>query len=134
MKPYSEGVKTKGLDNLFYISCQKAEAGWDLTKIRDAAHLLASYSLIQYHASDRHMSMNPLVHAWARDILTEDLQRDAWAAARSTLSSINSGDHALEFPQPNLTPHIDSCMSLCTKSSFPNESSPSEVEVAANFA
>lgn len=84
---------SKGIDNLLYISYQKADTGWDPTEIREAAHLLASYSLIMYDASDHPMSMHPLVETWARDRLTEGSQNHCWAVASSILSSINSEDY-----------------------------------------
>lgn len=87
---------SKGIDNLLYTSttsCQKADTGWDPTEIREAAHLLASYSLIMYDALDHPMSMHPLVETWARDRLTEGSQNHCWAVASSTLSSINSEDY-----------------------------------------
>jgi hypothetical protein len=81
------GDLSKNIAGLFYISSQEALAERDPFVIRDAATLLASFSLIKIDATGCRMSMLPLVHVWARDRLLEDLQEQYWAMAGYTFTA-----------------------------------------------
>ncbi|KAN0071003.1 TPR-like protein [Elaphomyces granulatus] len=100
----------KNLAGMFYIS-EEGGSEWDPTSmIREAAVLLASFSLIKLDLIHHSMSMHPLVHAWARDRLSEDLRQHYRAAAGYTLSSaISKTFHASDYKfRRILVPHIDS--------------------------
>ena len=128
---------SKNISSLFYIRSQERQAKWDLILIREAAVLLASFSLIKIDAIGRRMSMHPLVHVWTRDCLLEDLQRHYWAAASYTLASgiswtYKSSDY--DFRRA-LVPHIDSCISLCKDKPIVScYAGSDQVEMAARFA
>lgn len=66
------------------------------------------------------MSMHPLVHVWARDRLSEELQKVSWVITSSTLAATMSWEYDLKdqrFRQ-SLLPHIKSCISFCTDKPF----------------
>jgi tetratricopeptide repeat protein len=101
----------KNLAGMFYISSEEGGSEWDPTAIREAAVLLASFSLVKLDLIHHSMSMHPLVHAWARDRLSEDLRKHYRAVASYTLSSaISKTFHASDYQfRRILVPHIDSC-------------------------
>src|SRR5438105_1068728 len=55
--------------------------------------------------------MHPLVHIWARDRLSEELQRQYWALSLEYRLT----DYRF---RRTLVPHIDSCISLCGDGPF----------------
>jgi hypothetical protein len=68
-----EGPFFQNMEDLFYM-CPLQEMGkWDPMVIREAAVLLASFSLIRIEETGYRISMHPLVHVWARDCLSEAL-------------------------------------------------------------
>ena len=101
----------KSLAGLFYISSEEGGSEWDPAVIREAAVLLASFSLIKLDLIHHSMSMHPLVHAWARDRLSEDSRQHYRAAASYTLSSaISRTFHISDYRfRRMLIPHIDTC-------------------------
>ncbi|KAN0070627.1 hypothetical protein V8E54_011496 [Elaphomyces granulatus] len=102
----------KNLAGLFYIASGEDASEWDPTVILEAAALLASFSLIKLDPIHHSMSMHPLVHAWARDRLSEDSRHHYRVAAAYTLSSaISSTFHASDYRfRRMLIPHIDLCL------------------------
>ncbi len=131
------GDLSKNISSLFYIRPQDRLAEWDPILIREAAVLLASFSLIKFDAIGRRISMHPLVHMWTRDCLLEDLQQYYWAAASYTLASSISWTYTLSdynFRRV-LVPHVDSCISLCKDGPIVGcHSSSDRIEMAARFA
>jgi tetratricopeptide (TPR) repeat protein len=107
-----EETLQKNLASLFYIASEDGASEWDPTVLREAAALLASFSLIKLDLIHHSMSIHPLVHAWARDRLSEDSRHHYQVAAAYTLSSAIS----LTFLASDyrfrrmLVPHIDSCL------------------------
>lgn len=101
--------------NVFYLQPQQQKAkNWNRIIIREAAVLLASFSLIKIDEAGHCISMHPLVHVWARDRLSEELQSRYWATSSFTLAATLSP----ELPSTDyrfrrsLLPHIKSCISL----------------------
>ncbi|KAI9768501.1 MAG: hypothetical protein M1840_004911 [Geoglossum simile] len=110
----------KNIANKFYMRSQEGLAEWNPIIIREAAVLLASFSLIKIDETDRHMSMHPLVHVWARDRLSEKLQKHFWVTASFTLAAAISlefqlSDYSL---RRSLVSHIESCIFLCKDKPF----------------
>ena len=135
-----EPLLFQDITHMFYMRSQEALESWDATLIREAAVLLASFSLIKIKDDEigRRMSMHPLVHVWARDRLSEELQRCSWITASSTLGVSMSfwGSHwtDIRFRQ-SLLLHIESCINLCSDQPFfSNYSGLSRIEMAKNFA
>ncbi|KAH0555801.1 hypothetical protein GP486_006255 [Trichoglossum hirsutum] len=127
----------KNIANLFYIRSQEELTGWDPFVIREAAVLLASFSLIKIDESRRRMSMHPLVHTWARDRLSEKLQRHYWTMASSTLAAAISWEYQLSDYRfrRSLVPHIDSCIYLCMDGPLLNRyPEMGRIDTAARFA
>jgi len=81
--------------------------------------------------------MHPLVHAWARDRLSEDLRQHYRATASYTLSSaipwtFHTSDYRL---RRMLVPHIDSCLESCqSTSAILRYSDDHQVEMARKFS
>ncbi|KAI9764475.1 MAG: hypothetical protein M1840_008401 [Geoglossum simile] len=127
----------KNITNLFYICSQEELTEWDPIVIREAAVLLASFSLIKIDETGHRMSMHPLVHTWARDRLSEKLQRHYWTMASSTLAAAISWENQLSDIRfrRSMIPHIDSCIYLCKDgpllSRYPEMD---RIDMAARFA
>jgi tetratricopeptide (TPR) repeat protein len=124
----------KNLAGMFYIS-EEGGSEWDPTSmIREAAVLLASFSLIKLDLIHHSMSMHPLVHAWARDRLSEDLRQHYRAAAGYTLSSaISKTFHASDYKfRRILVPHIDSYLQC--SSTVLRYSDEDQVEMSDRFS
>ena len=105
--------------------------------IREAVVLLSSFSLIKIDEMGCRMSMHPLVHVWARDRLSEELQRHYWAMASSTLAATISWEYQFSDYRfrRSLVPHIDSCISLYKQGPFLSRYSQLDrVDMAAGFA
>ena len=72
---WSNSYKRRGppqeIAHMFYMHAQEEVQNWDPTMIREAAALLASFSLIKFDETVYCMSMRPLVHVWARDRLSK---------------------------------------------------------------
>ena len=143
---YRRGDSSQDIIHMFYMQPQQKAGDWDPTMIREAADLLASFSLInlgtkrdtkRIDETGRRMSMHPLVHVWARDRLSEELQRCSWIITSSTLAATMSWEYALidyRFRR-SLLPHIESCISLCRDKPFLDEYSElNRVSVAEGFA
>jgi tetratricopeptide (TPR) repeat protein len=127
----------KNIANLFYMRSQEGLAKWDPIMIREAAVLLASFSLIKIDGVGPYMSMHPLVHVWARDRLSEEMQNHYWAMASSTLAaSIPWGFQLSDYRfRQSLVPHIDSCIFLCKDKPFlSSHSGMDRADMAAGFA
>lgn len=122
---------------MFYMQSSEEKKDWDPVIIREAAVLLASFSLIQIDETGRSMSMHPLVHVWARDRLSEELQRCFWVTTSPTLAATISAEERLSDYRFRrcLLPHIKSCISLCRDKSFlSNFSGQNRVDMAERFA
>ncbi|KAN0070689.1 hypothetical protein V8E54_011558 [Elaphomyces granulatus] len=135
----TRGVETlqENLAGMFYVSSEQGGSEWDPTMIREAAVLLASFSLIKLDPIHHSMSMHPLVHAWARDRLSEDLRQHYRAAASYTLSSAISWTfHTSDYRfRRMLIPHIDSCLGSCqSASAILKYSDDHQVEMAHKFS
>ncbi|KAI9773955.1 MAG: hypothetical protein M1839_001967 [Geoglossum umbratile] len=127
----------KKIANLFYIHSQEGLTEWDPIVIREAAVLLASFSLIKIDETGHRMSIHPLVHTWARDRLSEKLQRHYWTMASSTLAAAISGERQLSDYRfrHSMIPHIDSCIYLCKDGPFLSRyPEMDQVDIAASFA
>ncbi|OCK79674.1 hypothetical protein K432DRAFT_354452 [Lepidopterella palustris CBS 459.81] len=122
---------------MFYMYPQGETMEWDPIVIREAAVLLASFSLIKIDGASRRMSMHPLVHVWARDRLSEELQGRYWVTASSTLAATMSWEYQLfdyRFRQ-SLIPHIQSCINFYKGGPFiSRDSKRNRVDMAAGFA
>ena len=142
---YRRGDSSQDIIHMFYMQPQKKAGDWDPTMIREAADLLASFSLInlgrerdtkRIDETGRRMSIHPLVHVWARDRLSEEFQRCSWIITSSTLAATMSWEYALidyRFRR-SLLPHIESCISLCRDKPFLDEYSElNRVRVAEGF-
>ncbi|MCJ1349722.1 hypothetical protein MMC31_007963, partial [Peltigera leucophlebia] len=137
IKSYEIGDLPQDIAHMFYMQSQDEENHWDPLIIREAVVLLASFSLIKIDEIGHCMSMHPLVHVWARDRLSEELQKSFWVTSSSTLAATISLDRGLtEYRfRRSLLPHIKSCMSLCTDKPFLSEfSGLNRVDMAAAFA
>ena len=123
----------KNLASLFYIP-EKDGSEWNPAAIREAAVLLASFSLIKLDLIHRSMSMHPLVHAWARDRLSEDSRQDYRVAVSYSLSSAISWTFQVSDYRFRrmLLPHIDACL----ESSSPvlRYSDEDQIQMAAKFS
>ena len=127
----------KNLAGMFYISSEEGGSEWDPTVIREAAVLLASFSLIKLDLIHHSISMHPLVHAWARDRLSEDSRQHYQTAASYTLSSAISWTYrASDYKfRRMLVPHIDSCLeSRQCSSSILTYSDENQLEMAERFS
>ncbi|KAN0067442.1 hypothetical protein V8E54_014532 [Elaphomyces granulatus] len=127
----------KNLAGMFYISSEEGGSEWDPTVIREAAVLLASFSLIKLDLIHHSMSMHPLVHAWARDRLSGDPRQHYQTAASYTLSSAISWTfRASDYKfRRMLVPHIDSCLgSRQCSSSILRYSDENQLQMAASFS
>ncbi len=136
-KRYELGSLHQDITHMFYMQSREEEKDWDPVIIREAAVLLASFSLIQIDETGRSMSMHPLVHVWARDRLSEELQRCFWVTTSSTLAATISAEERLSDYRFRrcLLPHIKSCISLCRDKSFlSNFSGQNRVDMAERFA
>ena len=127
----------KNLAGMFYITSEEGGSEWDPTVIREAAVLLASFSLIKLDLIHHSMSMHPLVHAWARDRLSGDPRQHYQTAASYTLSSaISRTFHASDYKfRRMLVPHIDSCLeSRQCSLSILRYSDENQLEMATRFS
>ena len=122
--------------HMFYMHSQKGE-DWDPILIREATVLLASFSLIKINKTRGCMSMHPLVHLWARDRLSKELQDRYWIITSSTLAASISWKYQLtdfRFRQ-SLLPHIKSCIRFCRDKPFLSRYLElSRVKMAEGFA
>ena len=127
----------KDLAGLFYIPSDEGGSEWDPTAIREAAVLLASFSLIKLDLINHSMSMHPLVHAWARDRLSEDSRQHYRAVASYTLSSaIPLTFHASDYRFRRMSvPHIDTCLesSQCSPAIL-RYSDEDQIQMAIRFS
>ena len=134
---YERGNLPRDIAHMFYMHPHEEEATWDPTMIREAAVRLASFSLIRIDQVKRSMSMHPLVHVWARDRLSEELQKRFWIIASSTLAATMSWKFQLadyRFRQ-SLLAHIETCISLCKDKPFLSQYSRlNRVDMAEGFA
>ena len=78
--------------------------------IRTAARLLSAFSLIKFPTRDEFISIHPLVHAWARDRMSQSEKELAWEKAHLILSTCIPWESVdLQFRQ-HLIPHIVECL------------------------
>ena len=127
----------QNIAHLFYMHPQEEVDDWDPTMIREAAILLASFSLIRVDEMGCRMSMHPLVHVWAKDRLSKELQRYYWVAASSTLAATMSWAYKLTDYgfRRSLLVHIESCIGLCSDEPFLSQYSRLDrVDMANVFA
>ena len=119
-RSYWSGKVSQDLAHMFYMEPQQKSKGWDSVLFRKAAVLLASFSLIKIDGIGRCMSMHPLVHVWARDRLSDDLQRCFWVTSSSTLAATITREFLYTHHRfrRSLLPHIKSCISLCKEKPF----------------
>ena len=86
---------------------------WNPFLFRESVNILTSFSLVTVEESNGYISMHPLVHAWARDRMTEAEQKQAWI--RTTLlimTSLTSSTMEMwnyEYYR-YLLPHLDACL------------------------
>lgn len=123
--------------NLHCIGSHNGRSEWDPMVFREAASLLASFSLIKMEDMGRRMSMHPLVHVWVKDCLLESMQRQYWTAATSIVAlAIPIGEQVLDYQlRRSLVPHIDSCVSLCRDVPFISAVfAPDRIDMAESFA
>ena len=137
-KRYELGSLHQDISQMFYMQSGEEEKDWDPVIIREAAVLLASFSLIKIDEKGRFMSMHPLVHVWARDRLSDELQRCFWVTTSSTLAATISGENYrlsdYHFRRC-LLPHIKSCISLCRDKPFLSGfSGRNRIDIAAGFS
>lgn len=81
--------------------------------------------------------MHPLMHVWAGDRLSEELQKQYWAMSGSILAaSIPWEDRPINYRfQRTVAPHIESCISLCRDGPFiSGDSKSSRANIAKEFA
>jgi len=83
---------------------------WDPLPLREAIHVLSSYSLIHFGQPDHRISLHPLVHSWIRDSLTDEAQLKWWTTAISTLAM--ASDPQMFQSQRRLAVHMSHCMSI----------------------
>ena len=90
----------------------------DHFRVKRALHELESFSIIKYDESGDSFSLNRLVHAWARDRLTQGEQA-LWAhvALNTLLESVSLSPGGSRVPPAefhrDILPHLDACLSLC---------------------
>ena len=124
----------QNIAHMFYMDYQE---DWDPMMIREAAVLLASFSLIKIDETRRCMSMHPLVHVWARDRLSKELQKCSWVITSSTIAAAMSWTYRLTdyLFRRSLLLHIESCISLCRHEPFLTKGSGLDrVNMAGGFA
>jgi hypothetical protein len=112
------GDLSKNIAGLFYIRSPKALAERDLFVIRDAAALLASFSLIKINATGCRMSMASAGACVGQRSALEDLQEQYWAMASYTFITAISWTYQAsdyEFRRASVA-RIDSCINLCRDS------------------
>ncbi|KAI0401354.1 hypothetical protein F4802DRAFT_428819 [Xylaria palmicola] len=87
----------------------------DKYRVTWAISELQSLSLISYDGRNRTFSMHPLVHAWARDLMSKS-ERKIWASIAFTtlmesvlLPPQSNSEKDAEFHR-DILPHIDSCL------------------------
>jgi tetratricopeptide (TPR) repeat protein len=87
-------------------------ATWDKPRFHRALAVLSELSLIYYDTEKEHCSMHPVVHAWARERLSINLQRRWRGIVTNMLSaSINTMLEASGRPyRRTLLPHIECCL------------------------
>ena len=110
---------------------------WNPYLTRKATTLLSSFSLISVSGSSNRISMHPLVHAWARDRLSEAEQKRCWRIAASTLAlSISYNECSFDYSfRRFLLPHVRSCLDARSSELFTNKNLELELtEVALRFA
>jgi tetratricopeptide (TPR) repeat protein len=126
----------QNLASLFYISSEEGGSEWNPAAIREAAVLLASFSLIKLDLIHRSMSMHPLVHAWARDRLSEDSRQHYRVAASYSISSaISKTFHISDYRfRRMLVPHIDACLESSRSSPVLRFSDKDQIEMTEMFS
>ena len=132
---YKRGGPPQDIAHIFYMYHQVGD--WDPIMIREAAVLLASFSLIKIDETRQCMSMHPLVHVWARDRLSEELQRCSWIIASSTLGATMSWTfQSTDFRfRRSLLLHIESCIRFCKDEPFLSRYSEiNRLEMAEGFS
>jgi hypothetical protein len=131
------GDLSKNIAGLFYIRSPKALAGRDLFVIRDAAALLASFSLIKINATGCRMSMASAGACVGQRSALEDLQEQYWAMASYIFITAISWTYQAsdyEFRRASVA-RIDSCINLCRDRPFISRySACDQIEKAARFA
>ena len=136
-KRYELGSLHQDISQMFYMQSGEEEKDWDPVIIREAAVLLASFSLIKIDEKGCFMSMHPLMHVWARARLSDELQRCFWVTTSSTLTATISDENRLSDRHFRrcLLPHIKSCISLCRDKPFLSGFSwQNLVHIAAGFS
>ncbi len=82
--------------------------GFDFSKARDALELL---SLVTVNPDTNEISMNPLVHTWAKNRLEARAQEKAWVASLSILYlSIGNSNHRFQTFFHKIQVHITACI------------------------
>ncbi|EFY94038.2 hypothetical protein MAA_10501 [Metarhizium robertsii ARSEF 23] len=130
-------VESNNITDLHCTGSPKDQPQWDPMVFREAASLLASFSLIKIEEMGRRISMHPLVHVWARDCLSDSMQRQYWTAASSIVAAaITDGYQVSDYQfRRSLVPHIDSCVSLCKDRPFISAfSGPGRIYMGIRFA
>ncbi|THC90374.1 hypothetical protein EYZ11_010155 [Aspergillus tanneri] len=133
----------KKTSNLFFMNSGPESAQCKLSRIQEAVKCLESFSLVKINNDLKEsetrgcrMSMHPLVHSWARERCTEQLQKQYWEIASFTLAAAISWEYQssdYSFRQ-SLAPHVDSCINLCKDQQLLSENpNPDLGEVAAAF-
>lgn len=92
-----------------------SRADLDPSRIRQALHVLRSFSLISYNSRDDSFSLHPVVHSWARDRLAHG-EQTVWAQialntlAEAILLPPNDNGEAHEEFRRDILPHLDICL------------------------
>jgi hypothetical protein len=102
-----------------FVGTQQDE--WDDYRLKGASNLLASLSLVTTkHGSVNldGLSMHPLAHAWAKDRLTREQQKEAWARAGCLLSFSLMPSGWWQAYEKQMLPHLQAFLSPSVKMMF----------------
>jgi hypothetical protein len=89
----------------------------DIISLREAAEMLASFSIIATNESGD-ISMHPLAHPWAKDRLDQADQTMAWVATASVLALSTERCGSYQPFWRRLRSHIEICADLRPKECF----------------
>ncbi|KAF1364158.1 TPR-like protein [Lizonia empirigonia] len=87
---------------------------WDDYRLKKASARLVSLSLVTRNAlgeGSSGLSMHPLAHAWAKDRLEKERQRQAWATAGCVLALSHGQTNLWQVRERELRPHVQSLLS-----------------------
>jgi tetratricopeptide (TPR) repeat protein len=94
---------------------------WDDYRLKRASNLLASLSLVTTRYGSVNLdglSMHPLAHAWAKDRLTREQQKEAWVRAGCLLSLSIWALDMWHVYENQLRPHLQAFLSHSVKMMF----------------